>query len=73
MTTHPKALNTKEAASYLKELGTPFSAGTLEVWRSQGRGPRYRKIFSRVVYMPADLDRFASGHLVETIDSRVNQ
>ena len=65
-----KALNTREAAEYLKQIGTPFSAGTLEVWRCQGRGPRYRRICRRVVYMPDDLDLFASGQIVETIDSR---
>ena len=71
MNTPLKALNTKQAANYLKEIGTPFSAGTLEVWRSQGRGPRYRKVCRRVVYMPEDLDRFASGQVVETVDSLV--
>ncbi|MFZ7126367.1 MAG: hypothetical protein ACOWWM_09480 [Desulfobacterales bacterium] len=64
-----KALNTKEAAEYLEELGTPFTAGTLEVWRSMGRGPRYRKVCHRVVYLPTDLEAFAAGRVVETIDS----
>ena len=71
MQTLSKALNTKKAAIYLAEKGTPFSAGTLEVWRCQGRGPRYRKICRRVVYMPEDLDRFAKGQVVETIDSTI--
>jgi hypothetical protein len=65
-----KALNTTEAAEYLKAIGTPFSPGTLEVWRTQGRGPRYRKVCRRVVYMPDDLDRFSMGQVVDTIDSR---
>lgn len=65
-----RALNTQEAAIYLKEIGTPFTAGTLEVWRSIGRGPRYRKVCRRVVYTPGDLDRFSEGQVVETIDSR---
>ena len=65
-----KALNTKEAALYLAERGTPFTAGTLEVWRCLGRGPRYRRVCNRVVYAPDDLDRFAAGQIVETIDSR---
>ena len=70
MKAQSKALNTKEAAAYLAERGTPFSPGTLEVWRCAGRGPRYRKVLRRVVYMPEDLDRFAAGQTVETIDSQ---
>lgn len=65
-----RALNTREAAAYLADRGTPFSPGTLEVWRTLGRGPRYRKVCRRVVYMPDDLDSFADGQVVETIDSR---
>ena len=64
-----KAMNTREAAAYLADLGTPYTPGTLAVWRSKGRGPRYRKISRRVFYMPADLENFASGQVVETIDS----
>lgn len=64
-----KALNTRQAANYLKELGTPFSGGTLEVWRCQGRGPRYRRICRRVVYTPEDLERFSVGQIIETTDS----
>lgn len=65
-----KALNTREAARYLADLGTPFSPGTMEVWRSLGRGPRYRRVCNKVVYDPADLDRFSAGTVVETTDSR---
>ncbi len=70
MRTQSRALNTPQASAYLEEIGLPFSPGTLEVWRCQGRGPRYRKVCNRVVYMPKDLDRFADGQVVETIDSR---
>ena len=70
MKSQSKALNTKEAAAFLNELGTPFTPGTLEVWRSMGRGPRYRKVCRRVVYMPEDLQRFSAGQVVETTDSR---
>ena len=70
MPSQSKALNTKQASTYLEEIGTPFSAGTLEVWRSQGRGPRYRKVGRRIFYMPDDLKKFAFGQVVETIDSR---
>jgi hypothetical protein len=69
MSVQSKALNTKQAATYLKEIGTPFSPGTLEVWRSKGRGPRYRKVCNRVIYLPADLEAFARGQVVETTDS----
>ena len=64
-----KVLNTREAAVYLELIGTPFTAGTLEVWRSEGRGPRYRKVGRRVFYAADDLDRFAAGQVVETIHS----
>ena len=65
-----KSLNTPEAAKYLTDRGTKYTRGTLEVWRSQGRGPRYRKVGRNVFYAPGDLDRFAEGQVVETIDSR---
>ena len=64
-----RALNTIEAAEFLEQLGTPFTPGTLEVWRSMGRGPRYRKVLRRVVYSPEDLEQFAKGQVVETVDS----
>lgn len=56
--------NTVESASHLG-----LSPGTLEVWRSLGRGPRYRKFGRRVMYATADLDRYAATHIVETCDS----
>jgi hypothetical protein len=65
-----KLLSTREAAEYLASRGIPFTRGTLQVWRSMGRGPRYRKLCSRVGYRPEDLDTFAAGEPVETIDSR---
>lgn len=57
-------LNTKEAARVLH-----MSPGTLEVWRSQGRGPRYRKIGWKVFYTPGDLQEFIEGGVVRTRDS----
>ena len=63
------SLSTKEAASYLKSIGTPFSAGTLEVWRCQGRGPRFRRVNRKIFYTKEDLDQFIQGQVVETIDS----
>lgn len=44
--------------------------GTLEVWRSLGRGPRYKKIGRKVFYDILDLELFANAHVIETIDSR---
>ena len=43
--------------------------GTLEVWRSIGRGPRFKKIGRKVFYDVIDLETFANAHTVETIDS----
>ena len=60
---------TKGAASYLKERGTPFTPGTLETWRCLGKGPRFRRIGRKVFYSKADLDQFARGQVVETVDS----
>ena len=56
--------NTVEAAAYLG-----LSPGTLEVWRSFGRGPRYRKFGRRVMYDTPDLDSYAASHVVETCDT----
>lgn len=67
MTQH---MTTTEAADYLASIGTPFKAGTLEVWRSLGRGPRFKKIASRVFYTQADLDDFARGQFFQTVDSQ---
>lgn len=65
-----KDLNTRQAASYLQDQhGIPIRPGTMEVWRTYGRGPRYRKVARWVIYAAADLDRFAAGRIIETIDS----
>ena len=57
-------LNTKEAASLMR-----MSPGTLEIWRSDGRGPRYRKIGWKVFYTVEDLQEFIESGLVRTRDS----
>ena len=64
-----RGLNTQQAAEYLKRHGIPVTPGTLEVWRSHGKGPRYRKVARWVVYTPPDLDLFACGRIIETVDS----
>jgi hypothetical protein len=58
-------VDTIEAASWLG-----LKPGTLEVWRSLGRGPRFLKIGRKVFYKIEDLELFANAHVVETIDSR---
>lgn len=57
-------VNTKDAATILG-----LSAGTLEVWRCHGRGPRYKKIGRRVFYDIEDLEAFVNAYTVETVDS----
>lgn len=59
-----RRLNTQEAAQYLG-----LKRGTLEVWRSLGKGPRYFKLGTRVVYEVEDLDAFATSRPVETRDT----
>lgn len=59
-----RRLNTTEAAQYLG-----VRPGTLEVWRSLGKGPRYIKLGTRVVYESSDLDTFAASRTVETCDT----
>lgn len=64
-----RRLNTKEAAKFLERLGTPFTPGTLEVWRCHGRGPRFIRVRRKVFYSKEDLEKFARGQIVETTDS----
>jgi endonuclease YncB( thermonuclease family) len=61
--------NTKEAVEYLQTLGLNFKPSTLEVWRSRGRGPRYKKVARKVYYEKSDLNEFIKGNKIETIDS----
>jgi hypothetical protein len=61
----PTRFNTIEAAIYLGGL----KPGTLEAWRSLGKGPRYLKIGRRVLYEARDLDDFAASKAVETFDT----
>ena len=63
-----KAMTTKDAASYLNNSGYPGTAKTLEVWRCKKRGPKYKKISSRVFYEKAWLDEFMAGIEVKIFD-----
>ena len=54
-------LTTSEATEFLKSIGIHVSATTLNIMRSQKRGPRYRKVLNRVYYNPSDLELFAQG------------
>jgi len=66
-----RRLTPREAAAYLAELGVPFKATTLEVWRCHGKGPRYYRQTGgrRIFYDPDDLEAFALGSPVQTVDS----
>lgn len=44
-------ISPQEAAKY---CGVKFR--TLQLWRSEGRGPRYYKRGNRVLYKPSDID-----------------
>jgi len=56
--------STPMAAEYMG-----LSHRTLETWRRDGKGPRYRKVGRLVRYDPADLDTFLDSVYVETPDS----
>ena len=61
MSTQTKLLNTVEASKYLTSCGVPYTKKTLEVFRCKKRGPRYKKIVSRVFYEKDWLDEFVAG------------
>ncbi len=61
--------NTKEAVEYLRTIGLNFKPSTLEVWRSLGKGPRYKKVTRKVYYEKSALDEFSRGEIFETTDS----
>jgi len=56
---HTPPLTTPEAAEYLS-----VKPGTLEVWRCQGRGPRFVRLGRAIRYRPADLDNFIEKNLM---------
>ncbi len=56
--------DTREAADYLRDRGIPgASAFRLKQLRTEGGGPRYRKVGRFVVYEEVELDRWADARL----------
>jgi predicted site-specific integrase-resolvase len=49
--TDRKTLTPKEAAEYLK-----YSEAALELWRKEGRGPKFYKPEHKIYYFQEDLD-----------------
>ena len=65
---YPKTMTTTETATFLAANGFRCSPKTLEVWRCQKRGPKYKKIGSRVFYELEWLKDFLIGIPVRVID-----
>jgi hypothetical protein len=68
MSSKAKLLTTVEASAYLTSRGVPYSKKTLEVFRCRKRGPKYKKIISRVYYEQSWLDEFLAGLEVKIFD-----
>jgi len=56
-------LTPAEASAYLRTLGVIRHPKSLAKDRVTGKGPLFRKTFSRVVYEQGDLRRWAAEHL----------
>ena len=54
----PSHMTTREAADFLG-----FTAGTLRVWRSQGKGPSYYKVGRMIRYEVDDLEAWKSANV----------
>lgn len=52
---------TEEVAAFLREV----PKHTLEQWRSQGKGPKYRKVGRHVRYVWADVYAWVDAQAVE--------
>lgn len=69
---HPEAISTKQAARYLTEIkGIPTASSTLEVFRCQGRGPKFKRVGSRIFYTTEWLDEYATGVPVRIFDPTI--
>lgn len=72
--TNPSSITTKDAARYLSEFhGIPTAPSSLEVYRCSGRGPKYKKIGSRVFYALPWLDDYAAGIEVKIFDPSMSR
>ncbi len=58
-------VNTKGAADYIG-----CSESLLNTFRVKGKGPRFLRLGSRVMYRLCDLDAWIDSRAVETADSR---
>ena len=59
---NPDAVTTKQASAYLtKEKGIKTAASSLEVYRSQNRGPRFKRVGKRIFYTLKWLDEYTAG------------
>ena len=66
-------LNTREASAYLSEyLGTKTAVATLEKLRCLGGGPNFRKFGRAVVYERAELDRWVTDRMSESLNNTAN-
>jgi hypothetical protein len=50
-------LTVRETAAYVR-----LAAGTLNSWRSAGRGPRFIKLGRKILYDTVDLDQWINSH-----------
>ena len=48
------------------------TAGTLAVWRHEGRGPAYVRFGNRVLYEGRELNRWLNAHRVEPVATTDN-
>lgn len=66
---NPESITTRQASRYLSEIkGVPVAQSSLEVYRSTSRGPKYKKIGSRVFYAIKWLDEWADGVEIHIFD-----
>lgn len=64
-----KYYDTKGAVEFFGKLGISFKPITLQVWRCQGKGPKFIKVARKVFYEQGDLLRFVIGDPSEMVNS----
>ncbi len=65
----PELVSTKAASKYLTDVkGVPTAPSSLEVYRCYGKGPKYKKVGSRIFYTLAWLDEYTNGVEVKVVD-----